>query len=68
MTIKIVWIIIGLVWGFLGVTDVISDKEIPIHRTVIAEFLTALFAFYLAFANQENKYGIRKWYYNKEQK
>jgi len=49
--VKLIWIIIGLIWGFLGVTDVISDKEIPIHRTVIAEFLTALFAFYLAFVD-----------------
>lgn len=46
----IVWIVIGLIWGFLGVSDVISDKEIPMRRTVIAEFMTALFAFYFAFA------------------
>lgn len=48
---KIVWIVIGLIWGFFGMTDVMSDKEIPIYRTAIAEFLTALLAFYIAFAN-----------------
>lgn len=48
---KIVWIVIGLIWGFFGMTDVMSDKEIPIYRTAIAEFSTALLAFGIAFAN-----------------
>lgn len=51
MITKAIWIAVGLIWGFLGISDAISDKEIPTHRIVISEFLTMLFAFCLAFAD-----------------
>ena len=41
----------GILWGCLGISDAISDKEIPAHRIIISEFLTMLFAFCLAFAD-----------------
>lgn len=51
MITKIIWIAISLIWGFLGISDIISDKEIPVQRTVVAEFLIMLFAFYIGFAS-----------------
>lgn len=51
MITKMIWIAVGLIWGFLGISDAISDKEIPMYRIIISEFLTMLFAFCLAFAD-----------------
>ena len=51
MITKIIGIVVGLIWGFLGISDAISDREIPTHCIIISEFLTMLFAFCLAFAD-----------------
>lgn len=45
--VKIIWMIIGICWGFMGLRDAISDETISARRAAIPEFMIFLFSLYI---------------------
>lgn len=48
---KLMWIIIGLCWGFMGLRDIVSDEEVSSRRAAIPEIMITLFSFWLVLFN-----------------